>query len=224
VQLRLTAREGLEIVVPRGFDRSLLPGILETHREWIGRVQGRAEKERRHLPAEFFEALPETVSLRAIGKRYEVVYRESAARGFRVQSFPERLLVEGPERDAERMGAAMRGWLHAKAKASLPDRLASASRKTGLRYTTCTIRNQKTRWGSCSSGGNISLNCKLLFLPCDLVHYVLTHELCHTRQMNHSPAFWALVERMAPECRRLDRDLRAAWRMVPRWAEAISVK
>jgi hypothetical protein len=219
VQLRISAREGLEIVVPQGFDRSLLPGILESHRDWIRRMQGRVEKERRQLPAGFFQPLPETVSLQAIGRTYEVIYRESKARRFRVRSFPERVLVEGPERDTERLRAALRGWLHTMAGAHLRDWLAQTGKETGLRYGTCRIRNQKTRWGSCSRDGNINLNCKLLFLTEELVRYVLVHELCHTRQMNHSPAFWALVERRVPGSRRLDRELRAAWRMVPQWAE-----
>ena len=79
----------------------------------------------------------------------------------------------------------------------------------------CTIRIQKGRWGSCSSrGGAISLNAMLLLLPEEIVEYILIHELCHLRQMNHSDRFWKEVEKYCPdflkrrhELRKLEKEL-----------------
>ncbi len=63
-------------------------------------------------------------------------------------------------------------------------------------YRQITIRTQKTRWGSCSSKGNLSLNAKLIYLPEDLMDYVILHELCHTRHLNHGPQFWEELSRI----------------------------
>jgi len=80
-----------------------------------------------------------------------------------------------------------------KAKSVLPAQLAQLAALHGFKYSTVKIRKSKTRWGSCSTKGTISLSFYLLLLPEHLIEYVLLHELCHTVHMNHSPAFWALV-------------------------------
>jgi hypothetical protein len=79
------------------------------------------------------------------------------------------------------------------------------------------VRRQKTRWGSCSSRGTISLNAKLLFLPPPLVDHLLLHELCHTRHMDHSPAYWTCVAGFEPDYRRLENEVTRGNRYVPAW-------
>lgn len=70
---------------------------------------------------------------------------------------------------------------------------------TGGTYTSITVRDQKTRWGSCSSKGTLSFNYRLIFAPPAVLDYVVVHELCHLTQMNHSKAFWNMVERVMPD-------------------------
>jgi predicted metal-dependent hydrolase len=98
--------------------------------------------------------------------------------------------------------------------------LKRVSNETGLSYSSVAIRQQKTRWGSCSSRRLISLNARLLFLPADLVTYVLVHELCHTKHLNHSSRFWRLLESYLPDYRQLDRQLRMGDRYMPGWLVA----
>ncbi len=74
------------------------------------------------------------------------------------------------------------------------------------------IKNSKSRWGSCSSRGNLNFNYKLLFLPPEVVDYVVVHELCHLRHFNHGPEFWLLVAQALPNYKELRRLLRAAER------------
>ncbi len=80
------------------------------------------------------------------------------------------------------------------AKRILPKRLALLAGKYQFSYSDVSIRSSKTRWGSCSSRGNISLSYFLMMLPGDLIDYVLLHELCHTKEMNHSIRFWRLMD------------------------------
>ena len=85
--------------------------------------------------------------------------------------------------------------LRRQAQSALPVRLAQLARLHGFQYSGVTIRKSRTRWGSCSSKKSINLSLYLMMLPEHLIEYVLLHELCHTVQMNHSPAFWALLDR-----------------------------
>jgi len=85
--------------------------------------------------------------------------------------------------------------LRRKAQSVLPVQLAGLAKLHGFNYANVKIRKSRTRWGSCSSKGNINLSFYLLLLPDHLIEYVLLHELCHTVRMNHSPAFWALLNK-----------------------------
>lgn len=86
-----------------------------------------------------------------------------------------------------------------KAKQVIPDRVAYFAPLVGVEYGRITIRNQRTRWGSCSAKGNLNFNCLLVLTPPEVLDYVVIHELCHLRELNHSPSFWAEVRRIMPD-------------------------
>ena len=86
-----------------------------------------------------------------------------------------------------------------KARKYIPERVAYFAEHMGVTYGRITIRNQKTRWGSCSSKGNLNFNCLLMLTPLEVIDYVVVHELCHRKEMNHSKAFWAEVEKVLPD-------------------------
>ncbi len=90
-------------------------------------------------------------------------------------------------------------WYRREAKRRLPARLAPYARTLGVEPKRVSIRAQRTRWGSCSSQGTICLNWRLMLLPSDLCDYILVHELCHLRHLDHSKRFWALVESIFPD-------------------------
>lgn len=83
----------------------------------------------------------------------------------------------------------------------LPERCRYFAGVMGVRYGRITIRNQKTRWGSCSSGCNLNFNCLLMLAPPEVRDYVVVHELAHLKEMNHSPRFWKEVEKVLPDYR-----------------------
>lgn len=78
----------------------------------------------------------------------------------------------------------------------------------GFNYKRISIRNQKTRWGSCSTSGTLSFNYKILFLPPQQRDYIIVHELCHLKELNHSPAFWVLVAETIPDYKTIRRELK----------------
>lgn len=95
-----------------------------------------------------------------------------------------------------------------RAKRIFPERTAYFAKRMGVDYGRITIREQKTRWGSCSSKGNLNFNWKLVLLDPELLDYVVVHELAHRREMNHSVVFWKVVEAELPDYRERRRRLK----------------
>ena len=113
-------------------------------------------------------------------------------------------LAMAETREAEKQTVQRLTWpqLHILADQALevlPPRVRYWADRLGVRYGRITVRNQRTRWGSCSSRGNLNFNCLLMLCPEEVADYVIVHELCHRKEMNHSPRFWALVESQLPD-------------------------
>ncbi len=89
--------------------------------------------------------------------------------------------------------------LTTRAKRIIPQRVRYYANLMGVEYGRITIRMQKSRWGSCSGKGNLNFNCLLMRTPDEIIDYVVVHELCHLKEMNHSPRFWAEVEKVIPD-------------------------
>jgi hypothetical protein len=94
--------------------------------------------------------------------------------------------------------AALERWYRRAARSELTRRLDSASAASGVGYSRLSIRNQRTRWASCAKGGAMSFNWRLLLAPERVLDYVVWHEICHLQIADHSPRFWALLERRYP--------------------------
>ena len=95
-----------------------------------------------------------------------------------------------------------------KACVTIPARVEYFAKIIGVTYGRITIRNQKTRWGSCSSKGNLNFNWKLVLMPQALLDYVVVHELAHRKEMNHSARFWAIVEQELPDYQKRRNELK----------------
>ncbi len=221
VSLKISFQGTLEVVVPRGFNETEIPGILERRRGWITKTLSRIEQQRAALPKDHSVDRPTELELRSRDEVWSVVYKPT--RGATValtQSKPQELTLRGPVEDASACRELLRNWLQRKARLELAPWLQQLSQRCDLAYSRMTVRGQSTRWGSCSSKQSISLNYKLLFLPPTLVDYVLIHELCHTVHMNHSKVFWQLVQHYYPDLDQAKTDLKKGWQYVPNWVDA----
>lgn len=106
-----------------------------------------------------------------------------------------------PVAPSEKLTREQLAALKAEASDDLKKRAAYFASLLGVSYGKITVRSQHTRWGSCSTRGNLNFNCLLMLTPPEVRDYVVVHELCHRREMNHSGAFWTLVEATIPNCK-----------------------
>jgi len=209
---RLTARVHIggrvEIVVPVGVGAKTVREFVRQFSPWIDRKVAAMQ-----CAPQPEELVPKTIEFGLSGERFAVDWQSAAQRTLREE---DRMLIV---RAADAQGARLllRAWLRRAAAPRLSPRLLLLAEELGFKVARVSIRCQRTRWGSCSSRGTVSLNCSLLFLRAAVVRYLFVHELAHTRHMNHSRQFWRLVESLQPECRGLDRELLAGWRTVPGW-------
>ena len=212
--LRLLPPHTLELVVPRGTRAGDVDAFVRENRRWIENAR-RELAECRPLRR---EGLPTAVELRAIGERWDVEYRHDPHGPLRCRARGSVLEVSTPE--ALRRGAdgALRSWLLDQADYHLTPWVKREAQIVGRRPSRVQVRLQRTRWGSCSNSGTVSLNAALMFLEPAVVRYLLIHELCHLIALNHSRKFWTAVERYEPDYEALDRELTKAWHEIPLWA------
>jgi len=204
----------IELVVPRGTRPADIEAFLSSSRQWIQRARAELEArypdERRRLPA--------SIALAAIDERWNVdIVWEKRVRA-RLTERDARLELRLPGGDPASGFEALRQWLLSQGRAHLRPWLAAEAERLGVRPNRVQIRTQRTRWGSCSERGNISLNAALLLLPKPLVRYLLVHELCHLSHLDHSARYWRLVQKHDPDYRAHDAALAAAWTEIPIWA------
>ena len=214
LSIKVFPRGRVEVVVPKRTRPGAVREFVEAHKEWIDNA--RASFAAEHPPEPF--ALPEIVNLGGIERQFQVHYEpEPGAGTVRFRKRADAVVLSGRTADEKLCVKALRRWLMSVAKAEYAPRLQSLSTLTGNAYKKLHIRGQRTCWGSHSSTGTISLNFCLLFLDPEHLRYVMIHELCHARLMNHSRRYWNFVGRFEPDYRRLDKDLNNCWKKIPTW-------
>lgn len=217
ISLRITATQGLEVIVPIRKKIEMGLQFLNQHRDWV--LHQIKKMEWLFHPNNHDEkSLPDKIELKAIDKTVDIIYRpiqSTDCLSCRVES--ERIIFYGAINDFSTCVPFVIDWSKKQAKIHLKTLLDDCALRYDFSFRKFSVRAQKTRWGSCNSNGDIQLNYKLLFLPAKLVHYILIHELCHTKHLNHSKRFWTMVERFVPHYRDCVRELRDADQWIPRW-------
>ena len=198
--------QGVEVVVPRRMPlREVEPFVAEKE-AWIERTLLRY---RRAAAAGPRVDLRDGGSVPYLGRELTLWVRVEPRRvRAHVSAREDRLVVKVPDGRRETIRDALERWYRRRARAEVAPRLDAATARAGTRYTRLTIRGQRTRWASCSDGGSMSFNWRLLLAPAEVLDYVVEHEVAHLEVMGHSRRFWALVERRCPGYREHERWLR----------------
>ena len=214
LSIKVFPRGRVEVVVPKRTKAADVQEFVEAHADWVRRAK---EKFAADHPPELF-ALPDRVQLDGIARRFEVHYEpEDGAKTVKYRPSPDKVVLSGKTSDEKLCVEALKRWLSSVAKSEFMHRLSALSAHTGNSFLRMHVRGQRTCWGSHSSSGTISLNYCLLFLEPAHLRYVMIHELCHAKHMNHSRRFWSLVGQFEPDYRQLDKDLNSSWKKIPSW-------
>jgi predicted metal-dependent hydrolase len=198
IRLRVGPEHPLEVIVPAGTSDARIDDVLAQRAAWIARKVHASRTVAERVPAlglarpgvVWIDAQPIPVVLTGMG-------RSQARLGGGV------VRVDGvPERAAE----ALARWYRREARHRLRATVDREATRLGLDYESVTVRDQRTRWGSCSPARNVGFNWRLVVAPDEVQRYVVVHELCHLRVRNHSKKFWRLLDEAMPDWRE-----QAAW-------------
>ncbi|MBR3770328.1 MAG: M48 family metallopeptidase [Lachnospiraceae bacterium] len=152
--------------------------------------QQKSNPQKRYVTGERFSYL---------GQDYELEVRISDGRAGMVGILENKIVVFSKVVSEEVVEKNLISWYVEQAKIWIPKRVRHFAGQMGERYKNITIKNQKKRWGSCSSDRNLNFNWRLMMMPEEIIDYVVVHELCHLKQMNHSKVFWDEVEKVLPD-------------------------
>jgi predicted metal-dependent hydrolase len=198
----------IEVVAPMRASGRAVRRFVEENHDWIRRHAPRAYSP---VPVEN----PVTISLPALDLEWEISYRESPRRSVRMAG--SALIASAPDTSPDLIWPVLRNWLKSVARQHVPQIVSQHARRMNVEPAAIQVRIQKTRWGSCSSRGTISVNAAGLLLSPQEFDYLIAHELCHLRHLNHSRKFWQLLEQYQPDYEALDARLNTAWRELPHW-------
>jgi len=215
VIVKLLPGTGLQVVLPPEAPESMVSDVLREKRAWI-EYSARSMVEQGRPPWPEAHELPSRVDFPGVGLGFEV-RRVERAGVVRLRGNAASIMLSGPTGAEDAMFERLRDFVRRTAREHLPPMLRNVADELGLAFDSVTIRSQSRRWGSCSSRGRISLNCKALFLSPELLRHLMIHELCHLRHPNHSKSYWRLVERFQPGYRELESHLSHGMGFVPGW-------
>ncbi len=195
----------VEVVLPRRMALRHAEPLVAEKRRWIERTLRRFEAARAAAPVRLEDRGIVPYLGQELTLRVRVEPRRSRAH---VARRGVALEVSVATSDPQALRDALERWYRREARAEIEPRLDAATRRAGRSYRALSIRAQRTRWASCSSSGAMSFNWRLLLAPAPILDYVVEHEVAHLEVSDHSPRFWALVERRCPDYRDHERWLR----------------
>lgn len=205
-RLRVTVTPtGVTVTLPEGVRLAEAEQMLQQHSEWVLKQLDHPAMIRQRATT-----LPKDVLLlRGEVKKVEILAQKGRQGRMQVVEADDRLLLRVPEGRAQEGRALALPWLRALARAEIEKTARQRAAQMKVNYRSITIRDQKTRWGSCSNRGTLSFNWRLIMAPPQVLDYVVVHELAHLQQPDHSKDFWRLVEHYFPEYKKARAWLRS---------------
>jgi predicted metal-dependent hydrolase len=195
MRLQITSYGGLEIILPRGYEIKDGETFITKKINWIKRnLSSKKNNENNFLL--FGEKIKVQQSFELFLKRHRTVYRN------------DELHIVSPQGNNDNIIKIYEAWLKYFSKFYFLKRTQELAKNFDFKIGKITIRSQKTRWGSASARGNLSFNYRLLKFRREVIDYVIIHELCHLKEMNHSKKFWLLVEEYCPDYKALRKELK----------------
>ena len=214
ISIRTLPPYGVEIVLPESTNDNFVKKIIGQNQAYINRKLSQIEK--RNL-----DIKPLTIFFPVTNEHINIVYLKSASIDKPLEVVDGTLTLNEPTGMESLIDNSklLQVWLQKRATCILKDILDTTAQKLNISYNKIKVGPRKSIWGSCSYKQNINLNRNLIFLKSDLIEYVITHELCHVFEMNHSPNFWSLLNEMFPNYRKIKGQLRSnANSSIPSWA------
>jgi predicted metal-dependent hydrolase len=202
INIRISHQGEVLVSAPHATSIGRIKEALHTKQAWITKHLGKARSNLRRFDPLFAVPLH--------GERYEIRVEEGPAVRDKLKISPREktITIETSDNSRKHLIEILQHRIPREARNYLRALSREISEKTGIRFEKLFVRNQKTRWGSSSGRGNISLNWRVFLLPPDIQRYLVIHELVHQRHMNHSLAFWKHVEKFYPDYKKSNRWLR----------------
>jgi predicted metal-dependent hydrolase len=199
--------DGVEVVVPRRMALRHVEPFVREKQPWIERTLRKYQDAA--LDGEVRIDLRDGGEVPYLGEQLDLDVRVEPGRTRpHVRRRGDVLTVKVARRGREPLRDALERFYRREARFEVEDRLDAAVARAGTRYTRLTIRQQRTRWASCSSNGSMSFNWRLLLAPEEVLDYVVEHEVAHLEVLDHSPRFWRLVRSRVPDYKTHERWLR----------------
>jgi hypothetical protein len=194
IRLQITTGRELEVIIPRRASIKEAESFILKKSEWINKHLTRLKADCKQL---------------FLGKEIKInQYYDLFILKHKFFFSKRKLDIMSPSESTESLEYLYNVWLKHIAKKFITKRAANLSGKSGFVYNKISIRGQKTRWGSCSARGTLSFNYKLIRFRKEVIDYLIIHELCHLKEMNHSKKFWKLVEKFCPDYKNLEKELK----------------
>ncbi|MDC0035352.1 M48 family metallopeptidase [Chloroflexi bacterium] len=214
ISIRTQAPYGVEIVVPKGTNNNLIKKIISQNQQYINQKLSEIKNHN-------FDIKPSKIFFPVTKQHVNVAYRKASFSETNLEISKQTLILNEPTEKESLVNNSrlLQGWLQDKAAIILKDIVRTNSKKLNIPYNKIKVGARKSIWGSCSYKKNINLNRNLIFLEPDLIKYVVTHELCHILEMNHSTKFWSFMNDLLPEYQKLKIRLKSSSsHQIPSWA------
>jgi predicted metal-dependent hydrolase len=190
LRLRITTKAEVIVSAPPRVPDHLISRFVQEHSDWITKHLSKMKEK---------QELVDDDQLMIFGKVYQKVIHDDNSGDVPVYINNQKLHIHPVTNTKPSIDRTLTTFLKTTAQKYIVPRTKKLAEVMGMTYTSLTLRDQKTRWGSCSSTGALNFNWRLVQYPVPVIDYVIVHELAHRREMNHSARFWALVAKYDPE-------------------------